>query len=100
MFSNVGSRYLVPKGPGKDQVTESGRTPPSNRKTRTMLGVMLLVTQDALVRTLIELTHLKGENRLDWLSKFEAQLIRDAKGIVAEGIAMEDKIAQIDNAIK
>jgi hypothetical protein len=65
-----------------------------------MLGVMLFVTQDALVRTLIELTHLKGENGLDWLSKFEAQLIRDAKGIVAEGIAMEDEIAQIDNAIK
>jgi hypothetical protein len=69
-------------------------------KQKGLLAIMLLVTQDALRRTLIELTHLKGENGLRWLSEFEAQLVRDAKDTVTEGVAMEDEVAQIDGAIQ
>jgi hypothetical protein len=52
-----------------------------------------------IFRTLVELHQRKGNDGDQWLSDFEAQLIREANDLVPEGIGIEDKIAGHENAI-
>jgi hypothetical protein len=63
------------------------------------MGMWLLVLRDALERSLIMLAESKGDKALTWLSEFENQLIRDAKGTVTEGVAIDREVALIDSAI-
>jgi hypothetical protein len=59
----------------------------------------MLRSRDMILRTLVELHHLKGEDGDQWLSSFEAKLIKEAKNLVPEGIGIEDEIAGHENAI-
>jgi hypothetical protein len=68
-------------------------------RQKMMMGLLMLVDQDIIFRTLIGLHHLKGKDGDKWLSEFEAQLIRDVKDLVPEGIGMEDEIAGYETAI-
>ena len=63
------------------------------------IGVMLFVDQDIIFRTLAELHQLKGKEGDKWLSDFEAELIRDTKDLVPEGLSMEDEVAGYDAMI-
>lgn len=62
-----------------------------------IIGVCFLVAQDALTRCLVQLGKTKGD---DWLSEFENELVRGAKGIVTEGIPMNNEIILVENAIQ
>ena len=62
-------------------------------------GLWLFVAQDIIFRTLIELHQLKGEEGDKWLSDFEAELIRDTKDLVPQGLGMEDEIAGYESMI-
>ena len=64
-------------------------------RQKMMMGLLMLVDQDIIFRTLIGLHHLKGKDGDKWLSEFEAQLIRDVKDLVPEDIGMEDEITAI-----
>ena len=68
-------------------------------RQKMMTGLLMLVDQDIIFRTLIGLHHLKGKDGDKWLSEFEAQLIRDVKDLVPEGIGMEDETAGYETAI-
>jgi hypothetical protein len=59
----------------------------------------MLRSRDMILRTLVELHHLKGEDGDQWLSSFEAKLIKEAKNLVPEGIGIEEEIASHENAI-
>jgi hypothetical protein len=63
------------------------------------MGMSLLVLQEALRQTLIMLAETKGDQALPWLSEFEDQLIRDAKGTVTEGISIDHEAPLIDGTI-
>jgi hypothetical protein len=63
------------------------------------MGICLIVLQGALRESLIMLAESKGDEALSWLSEFEDQLIRDAKGTVTEGISVNHEVALIDDAI-
>jgi hypothetical protein len=64
-----------------------------------LMSLNLLVAQDIIFRSLVELHQLKGNAGDQWLSDFEATLIRETKDLVPEGIGMEDEIAGYENAM-
>ena len=72
--------------------------PAATRRERAM-GLWVLALQSALRETLLMLADTKGDQALPWLSEFEDQLIRDAKGTVTEGIPVDDETGLVDSAI-
>ena len=68
-------------------------------RQKMMMGLLMLVDQDIIFRTLIGLHHLKGKDGDKWLSEFEAQLIRDVEDLLPEGLGMEDEAAGYETAI-
>ena len=65
-----------------------------------VMGMCLLVTQDALTRCLGQPSKTKGDQRSEWLLEFENELVRDAKDIVTEGVPMNDELVLVESAIK
>ena len=64
-------------------------------KQKQMLALCVLLLKGMLEQTLVEAARSKGDGGASWLVEYEAELVRDTKQTVGQGIAIEDEAAHI-----